>query len=153
MAEAKLAQAPADLGPHRSGWSARLSALGWLTPYAAISAGAVLGANARYAVGLWAAGRWGPAFPWGTLIINVTGSLLLGFYLTLVTERFSGRAATRLLVATGFCGAYTTFSTFSYEAVTLLQRGLVLAAAGYVVTSLAVGLLAAGAGVLLARAL
>lgn len=152
VAEAELAQAPEDLPavPARERWLARLAPL---APYAAISAGAVLGADVRYAVGLWAAGHWGAAFPWGTLLINVTGSLLLGFYLTLVTERFAGRATTRLFVATGFCGAYTTFSTFSYETVTLVQGGAVLAAVAYVLGSLALGLHAVGAGILAARAL
>jgi CrcB protein len=155
IAEAELAHAPEDLpaarppGPGER-WRARLTPA---APCAALSAGAILGANARYLVGVWAVAHWGSAFPWGTFVINVTGSLLLGFYLTLVTERFAGRATTRLFVATGFCGAYTTFSTFSYEAVTLVQRGAIVAALAYVLGSLAVGLLAVRVGILAARAL
>jgi CrcB protein len=118
-----------------------------------VSLGGVLGAWARYAVGQWAVARWGPAFPWGTLLINVAGSLLLGFYLTLVSERFTGRATTRLFVATGFCGAFTTFSTFSVETVTLLQQGALRAALGYVGASLLLALGGAAAGALAARAL
>jgi CrcB protein len=151
IAEAELPQAPEDLPV-----PARQRAAGWrerLTPFVAISAGAVLGANARYQIGLWAAARWGSAFPWGTLLINVTGSFVLGFYLTLVTERFTGRAATRLFVATGFCGAYTTFSTFSYETVALVQHGALVPAALYVLSSLVLGFLAVGAGIVAARGL
>jgi CrcB protein len=151
IAEAELPQAPEDLPvparPRAARWRERL------TPFVAISTGTVLGANARYQVGLWAAARWGSAFPWGTLLVNLTGSFLLGFYLTLVTERFTGRAATRLFVATGFCGAYTTFSTFSYETVALVQQGTVVLAALYVAGSLVLGLLAVAAGVVAARSL
>jgi CrcB protein len=135
-------------------WRASAARLGArLGPYLAISAGGLLGANARYLVGQWAAARWGSDFPWGTLLVNVTGSFVLGFYLTLVTERFVGRATTRLFIATGFLGAYTTFSTFSYEAVTLLQHGALPAALGYVAGSLGLSLGAVVAGILAARAL
>ena len=150
VAEAELARAPEELpapAPPSATWSARLA------PSVPISCGAVLGANARYFVGFWAAARWPGAFPWGTLLINVTGSLVIGFYLTLVTERFAGRATTRLFVATGFLGAYTTFSTFSYETVTLVRQGLVAAAIGYVAASLVLGLAAVVAGTLAAHAL
>ena len=119
----------------------------------AIGAGGFLGANARYLVGLWALERWGTAFPWGTLIVNVAGSFVLGVYLALVTERFAGRPATRLFVATGFLGAFTTFSTFSYEAVSLVSAGAPGAALAYVAGSLVIGLVAAAGGVLCAHAL
>ena len=88
-----------------------------------ISLGAILGANVRYWVGGWAAERFGTAFPYGTLIINVTGSLVLGFFMTLVTDRFLVDPRWRLLVAIGFLGAYTTFSTYSYESVNLILKG------------------------------
>jgi CrcB protein len=124
-----------------------------LTAPTAIGLGGVLGANARYQVGIWAADRWGTVFPWGTLIINATGSLVLGFFLTLVTERFSGRPTTRLFVATGFLGAYTTFSAFSYETVRLIQAGELLRALAYVAASLTLGIAAIFAGIAGARAL
>jgi CrcB protein len=124
-----------------------------LATIAAVSAGGFLGANARYLVGLWAADRFGTAFPWGTLLINVSGSFVLGFYLTLATERFVGRSTTRLFLATGFLGAYTTFSTFSYETVQMAAAGAVLPAAGYVAGSLLLGIAAAVAGILGAHAL
>jgi CrcB protein len=151
LGEAELPDAPADLPSARPArqvaWLARLA------PYAAVSAGGMLGADARFWVGAWVAARWGTAFPWGTLLINVTGSFLLGFYLTLVTERFAGRPTTRLFVATGFCGAYTTFSTFSFEAVTLIQGGSASLAIVYLAASLFLGLAAVVAGGRLARAL
>jgi CrcB protein len=111
-----------------------------LAPYLAVSAGGIAGAIARYVVGVWAATQWGTAFPWGTLLINVSGSFLLGFYLTRVTERGAGRATTRLFVATGFCGAFTTFSAMSYETVSLLQHGALPAALGYIAASMMLGL-------------
>ena len=123
-----------------------------LTHHLAISLGGFLGANVRYLIGSWAATHWGAAFPWGTFLINMTGSLAIGFYLTLVSERFPGRVIPRLFFATGFLGAYTTFSAFSQETVTLLQHGALAAAGSYVVASLVLGLAAAGAGRWLARA-
>jgi fluoride exporter len=145
--EAELAHAPEDVPePAAARWRALL------TPYAAISAGGLLGANARYLAGQWAA-RWPGPFPWGTLLINVTGSLVLGFFLTLVTERFIGRAVTRLFVATGFLGAYTTFSTFGVETITLAQHHLYGDAIAYVATSLVLGLAAVVAGAAAARAM
>lgn len=145
--EAELAHAPEDV-PERAAahWRARLA------PYAAISAGGLLGANTRYLAGQWAA-RWPGPLPWGTLLINVTGSLALGFFLTLVTERFIGRAVTRLFVATGFLGAYTTFSTFGVETITLAQHHRYGAALAYVAASLVLGLAAVVAGAAAARAL
>ena len=73
-----------------------------------ISLGAILGANARYWLGGWAAERFGTTFPYGTLIINVTGSLILGFFITLVTDRFMTDPRWRLLVAIGDFVAVTT---------------------------------------------
>ena len=121
--------------------------------FAAIGCGGFLGANARYFVGLWVAATWGAVFPWGTLLINLAGSFVLGFYLALVTERFSGRPTTRLFLATGFLGAFTTFSTFSYETIQLLARGATMAALAYVAASLLLGLTAAVVGLLCAHAL
>ena len=84
-----------------------------------IAAGAALGANARYLVNLWAAGRFGADFPYGTLLVNITGSFILGFLLALSTDRFDLSPETRLLLATGFLGSYTTFSSYAVESLNL----------------------------------
>ena len=96
---------------------------GEMGPFLVISLGGILGANARYLVSLYIAERFGTAFPYGTFLINVTGSLVIGFFLTLATERLPIDPLWRLFFATGFLGAYTTFSTYTYEAALLLRAG------------------------------
>ena len=91
--------------------------------YLVMSLGGILGANARYLLGTWIAQRYGTSFPYGTLVINVSGSFVIGLFLTLIAERFVLHPNWRLFFAVGFLGAYTTFSTFSYESVVLLQNG------------------------------
>jgi CrcB protein len=118
--------------------------------YVAISIGAVLGANARYFVGGWVADRLGATFPFGTLVINVTGSLLIGVVLTVSSERLTPDWF-RPLLAIGFLGSYTTFSTFSYETLALVQNGAVAAAMVNVVASVGAAFLGVYAGTVLAR--
>lgn len=91
--------------------------------YLWISLGALLGANARYFIGGWIAERWGASFPFGTLVVNLTGSLLLGIFLTYATERVLVEPRFRQLIAIGFLGAYTTFSAYTFESVTLMFDG------------------------------
>jgi CrcB protein len=91
--------------------------------YLVISLGGILGANARYLLGTWIAQRYGTSFPYGTLVINISGSFVIGLFLTLISERFVVHPNWRLFFAVGFLGAYTTFSTFSYESVVLIQNG------------------------------
>ena len=146
VGEADLSEAPAGDSPLSRGWQPRI------VDVTAVGIGGVLGANARYQIGEWVAGRWGAEFPWGTLLINVSGSLALGFFLGMTAERLRGGRTTRLFVATGFLGGYTTFSTFSYEAVRLLQHGEAMRAVLYVVASLVAGLAAVAVGVAAARA-
>jgi CrcB protein len=88
-----------------------------------ISIGAVLGANARYLVSNVVAKALGSPFPYHTLLINLTGSAALGFFITWSTSRVILDPSWRLLFAVGFCGTYTTFSTFAYESIALLQNG------------------------------
>lgn len=88
-----------------------------------VAMGAALGANARYIVGLWAAGRFGAGFPYGTFIVNVTGSLLLGFVVALATERLTLSPQTRLLITVGFFGSFTTFSSYAVESLALIRDG------------------------------
>src|SRR5262249_50937923 len=85
-----------------------LQRIGW------VGLGGFLGANARYWLGGWVAERWGTDFPWATFVINISGSFILGLFMTLITERYAFPHAPtlRLVVAIGFVGAYTTFSTF-----------------------------------------
>jgi CrcB protein len=117
----------------------------------AVGAGGFLGAVARYGVGLALARFWTAEFPLGTFVINVSGSFVLGLFSTLATERLAIDPAWRLLVATGFVGAYTTFSTFEYETHRLVEVGATAWAAANVVASVVVGFLALRLGVLLAR--
>jgi CrcB protein len=92
-----------------------------------------IGANVRYFVNLWAVERLGAAFPWGTLLINFSGSCLLAVFLAFAASRVDLDPRWRLLIATGFFGAYTTFSTYANEAVALARAGEWISAAGYVV--------------------
>jgi fluoride exporter len=91
--------------------------------YLIIGLGAFLGANTRYLLGTWAAQKWGVGFPYGTLIINVSGSLVLGFFLAATTGRLAVDPRWRLFFALGFLGAYTTFSTYTYESLQLVLGG------------------------------
>ena len=119
--------------------------------YLAISIGAVLGANARYLLGGLVADRLGAAFPYGTLIINVTGSFLIGIVMTVVTERVLAPAWVRPAIAIGFLGSYTTFSTFSYETLGLISSGSVLAAGVNIGASVAGALVGVYLGTVVAR--
>lgn len=97
--------------------------------------GAGIGGLARYGVGIWTQTVTGPAFPWGTLLVNVTGSLLLTFLYVLL-EGTAGSPEWRAFLGIGFCGGYTTFSTFSYETIRLLQDGEWRQATFYIVGSI-----------------
>lgn len=118
-----------------------------------ISLGAILGANARYWLGGWAAEKFGASFPYGTLIINLSGSFILGFFLTLISERFIVDPAWRWLIAIGFLGSYTTFSTYTYESLTLLLGGQARLGWLNLLGNAFFGALASLGGILLGRAL
>ena len=121
--------------------------------YVAISVGAVLGANARYLVGGWLSDRFGTGFPVGTLFINVSGSFVIGLFLTLIGDRLVVADWWRPLVAIGFLGSYTTFSTFSFETLALAQSGAWGLAALNVAGSVAGSLVGVYLGAVLARAI
>jgi fluoride exporter len=119
--------------------------------YVIIGMGGFLGANFRYLVGGWASDWLGSTFPYGTLLINVSGSFVIGLFLTLITERFDAPPDLRLFFAMGFLGAYTTFSTLSYESLALIQTRAYLAAAANLAGSVLLGMVAVALGVVLGR--
>lgn len=116
-----------------------------------IAAGAVLGANARYWLGLWAAARLGVGMPYGTLLANVTGCLALGFVATLATGRIGLSQEARLFLSVGFLGSYTTFSSYAVETLSLTQGSGWPRALVNVLANNLLGVLAAWAGAALAR--
>ncbi len=120
-------------------------------PCLVISVGAVLGANLRYAVGLLAVERFGAGFPYGTLFINVSGSLVIGFFLALALERLTIPPLWRLFFVTGFLGSYTTFSSYTFEAAALLREGAYGSGLLYLLGSVAGGLAAVLLGIALAE--
>lgn len=91
--------------------------------FLAISLGAVVGANLRYGMSRFALRVLGPVFPYGTLAINVLGSFLVGFFVIWTTERVMVDPRWRLLVVVGFCGGYTTFSSYAFETMAFLETG------------------------------
>jgi len=123
-----------------------------LVLFAAVAIGGLVGAPARYLLDRAITARVPSGLPWGTFSINASGSLLLGVLTGLAIAGRLGSVPTALL-ATGFCGAYTTFSTFTFETARLLEDGRLLQAAGNVVGSIAVGLAAAAAGVAIGLAI
>lgn len=119
--------------------------------YLWVGIGGFLGANARFAIGRLVADRLGGSYPWGTFVVNLTGSFLIGILLTLLIERAVADPFWRLLLAVGFLGGYTTFSAYTFEAVALAMDGKWASAGLYVLGSNVLGLAACGAGIGLAR--
>ena len=130
-----------------------------LTQIILVSIGSTVGGLTRWGVTVGMARLFKTTFPVGTLFINLTGSLFLGWFMTIFSNRLLNAEGKwwikpedlRLMIAVGFTGAYTTFSTFEYEAHSLLGDGDGLAATTYIAGSVFLGLLAIRAGVLLAR--
>ncbi len=118
--------------------------------YLVVGIGGFIGANARFIVAQWAAQRWGPAFPYGTFIINITGCFILGLFATLML-RFAWNDNWRLLIAIGFVGAYTTFSTFEYDTLQLAAQNQWSRALVNILGSVLLGFIAAYLGVAVAR--
>lgn len=115
--------------------------------------GGGLGAVSRHLTGMAVMRASGPGFPWGTMVVNIIGSFVMGCLIAWLARRSSGDADLRLLLATGFLGGFTTFSAFSLDAVTLYERGALTAAAAYVIASVTVSILALFGGLWLARQL
>ena len=118
--------------------------------YLWVALGGAVGSASRFAVADWTSTRWGLAFPWGTLAVNLTGSLMIGLVMTLLLAR-GADPTYRLVLVTGFLGGYTTFSAFSFETLALLEARRWDAAALYVGGSVGLGLLATALGLGLGR--
>jgi fluoride exporter len=121
--------------------------------YLLIGIGGFLGCNARYLLGGWIAERYGTSFPYGTMVINVSGSFIIGFFLVLISERFIVHPNWRLFLAIGFLGGYTTFSTFSFETFSLIQERSFFLTLANMVGSVVIGQISVLAGMILARLL
>jgi CrcB protein len=118
-----------------------------------VGIGGFLGAIARFALGGFIADRMGSRFPYGTFVINISGSFVIGFILTLLAHHTTASPNWRYLIPVGFIGAYTTFSTFEYETLRSMQDGQMLIAMAYVSSSVIVGFAAVWLGVVAGRAL
>lgn len=116
-----------------------------------VTLGGAIGSASRYALSYAVQSRVHSGYPWGTLLVNVTGSFLVGLIMRYALAGQALSAETRLLLTVGFCGGYTTFSTFSYETARLLEDGDYRRAALYTIASVVLSLAATLAGFALAR--
>ena len=117
----------------------------------AVAIGGSIGSVVRYLVSTWAAERFGAEFPYGTLFVNVAGCLMIGFFMTLTTERLIVSPYWRLIFAVGFLGGLTTFSSFSYETLRLVKDADMLSAFYNIGLNLVLGLVATWSGMAAAR--
>ena len=115
-----------------------------------VGGGGFLGAIARYALASLVGGRFGTRWPWATLVVNLTGCLAIGLFFALEEER-ALHGHWRHLIAIGFIGAYTTFSTYEYETLRLAEEGAYWPALAYLVASTVLGLVAVGIGIWVGR--
>ncbi len=116
-----------------------------------VALGAIFGANLRYILSRLAAKIMGPIFPYGTLIINVAGSFIVGWFMIWTTERVLVDPRWRLLVVIGFCGGFTTFSSYAFESMAYFEQGQWALMATNILANNLLSLLAAMAGMALAR--
>jgi len=121
--------------------------------YLWIALGAIIGASARYFLSGFIARNLSAVFPYGTLLINVTGSFLLGFFLIGASERVLLDPRWRLLVAVGFCGSYTTFSSYAFETFAYMEQGQWLLMTANILGNNVLCLAAVLAGAAIARGL
>jgi len=91
--------------------------------FLAISVAAIVGANLRYLISRFAFKEFGPGFPFGTLAINIVGSFIVGFFIIWTTERVLVDPRWRLMAAVGFCGSFTTFSSYAFETMSYFEQG------------------------------
>ena len=116
-----------------------------------VGLGGFFGASCRYLLTKWAEMKWETLFPNGTLLVNILGSFLLGALMILFVEKTTGYSNAKLLIKTGFLGAFTTFSTFSYETIMLLENKNLLTAGINIISNLFLALIAAFIGILTAK--
>ncbi len=122
-----------------------------LKNFLAISLAAIVGANLRYLLSRIAARQLGPIFPYGTLFINIVGSFIVGFFIIWTTERVLIDPRWRLLVVIGFCGSFTTFSSYAFETMAYFEQGQWGLMAVNILSNNILCLLAALAGMALGR--
>ena len=118
-----------------------------------VALGGAVGASLRHLVNLATLRMLGPNFPWGTLTVNVLGSLVMGFFIELLVRRLGGSQELRLFIATGLLGGFTTFSAFSLDVALLWERGASMTASIYAIASVVLSIAALFAGLALAKAL
>ncbi len=118
-----------------------------------VSLGAIAGANLRYILSRYAAKVLGPVFPYGTLMINILGSFIVGWFMIWTTERVLVDPRWRLLIVVGFCGGFTTFSSYAFESMAYFEQGQWGLMAANILANNLLCLLAAVAGMALARVL
>ncbi|MGO6994940.1 fluoride efflux transporter CrcB [Rhizobium leguminosarum] len=118
-----------------------------------VAVGGAIGSLLRYYVGQWALRLMGPAFPWGTLAVNVVGCFVIGVFAALIARKFNASVELRLLLITGFLGGFTTFSAFSLDAISLFERGEAVAGGIYIAASVGLSMAAVIAGLAVMRAL
>ncbi|MGE7370923.1 fluoride efflux transporter CrcB [Neorhizobium sp. NPDC001467] len=116
-----------------------------------VALGGAAGSVLRYLAGVGAVRLFGPGLPWGTLFINVAGSLAIGLFVETILRRFGGSAEMRLLLVTGLCGGFTTFSSFSLDVVGLVERGSLAPALAYVLASVLLSIGATFVGLIIGR--
>jgi len=116
-----------------------------------VTVGGALGALSRYGLGIWISNKWNHGFPMHTFLINIIGAFLLGFMHILFIERLNVSPLWRLGIGVGFLGAFTTFSTFGFEVISLLEGGSFFTAGLYTLLSILVGFTGVALGVGLAR--
>jgi CrcB protein len=131
-----------------------MTEMGWQV-YVAVTLGSALGGLARYAMSGAVASAFGETFPWGTLMVNILGSFIIGFFATLTATdgRLFVSGTTRQFVMAGLCGGFTTFSSFSLQTLNLMRDDEWLAAGGNIVGSVALCLIAVWIGHIAAAAL
>lgn len=118
-----------------------------------VAVGGAIGSVLRYYVGQWTLRLLGPAFPWGTLAVNVVGCFVIGVFAELIARKFNASMELRLLLITGFLGGFTTFSAFSLDAISLFEGGNTVAGGVYIAASVGLSMAAVFAGLAIMRAL